>query len=634
MSKINFNTTEVHSQFRDALRSHHLQLNEELLPDGEIHRCDAANKQGHSGRGDGAYLLRLTGNIPSGGFQNWTEGKAWVPWHFDLGRKLTSAERDELDRQAAHNARAYREYLKQVRGKAREKALSMWQRAHKASTDHPYCRRKHIKPTGARMWRFKNGDNPLLIPIYSNTTPSKLVNLQFIPAEKGGKKHGLRGGPLRNCHHWISQPAKGDVDGIIYIVEGWATGVSVYRATKQAVIVAFGESNLEAVAIWVRESYPRNPIVLAADDDWQLPNNPGLRCAREAARAVNGLVAVPEFVDRERKETDFNDQHVAHGLADVRATLLAAVEPAAPAAEVGATFTARELSQMIFPPLKYIVPDLIAEGLTIFAGKPKIGKSWLLLGVANAVADGTLALGRIRCEQGSVLYCALEDNRRRLQDRQEKLQLGDWSEHLHFRCDLVIIDTFKRVRSRTGTRETQYDTDYESMEDLHALAQRYNVAIVVVHHQRKMDADDPYDTVSGTLGLTAAADTIMILHTDPNGTLVLRAKGRDVLEIEKAMTFAKDTGRWKIAGEVSEVRLTQERARVTQAMTAIGQPAKPSEIAAEAQMKTANVNKLLAKMARDRLVYRHAYGEYGLEEPPFAATRAEREEAGGTSRLH
>jgi putative DNA primase/helicase len=325
--RIRFDQSEVQRQFREELRSHHLELNKELIADGEIHRCDAANKIGHSGRGDGAYLLRLTGSIPRGGFQNWTEDRDWVRWHFDPGRELTSTERRELEREAAQDARAHRRYLKKTRALARKKALSMWRHAREASADHPYCRRKHIKPNGERVWRFKDGGNPLLIPFFSNTT-NALVNLQFIPADKGRDKYGLKGGPQSDCHYWICKPEEGDVDVVIYVVEGWATGVSVYQASEQAVIVAFNDKNLEPAARWVRERYPHNKIVVAADDDWKLPNNPGLRYAREAARAVDGLVAVPKFDEgRERKQTDFNDMHVAHGLEDVREALTAAAAP-------------------------------------------------------------------------------------------------------------------------------------------------------------------------------------------------------------------------------------------------------------------------------------------------------------------
>lgn len=80
-----------------------------------------------------------------------------------------------------------------------------------------------------------------------------------------------------------------------------------------------------------------------------------------------------------------------------------------------------ELQGMTFNPIKYVVPGVIVEGLTIFAGKPKFGKSWLLLHAAAAVARGGFTLGNIHCKEGDVLYCALEDNQRRLQGRMATL---------------------------------------------------------------------------------------------------------------------------------------------------------------------------------------------------------------------
>jgi predicted ATP-dependent serine protease len=136
-------------------------------------------------------------------------------------------------------------------------------------------------------------------------------------------------------------------------------------------------------------------------------------------------------------------------------------------------FTARSLNRMRFQPLKFVVPGFIAEGLTLFAGKPKIGKSWLLLHVAWAVACGDYTLGGVSCEAGDVLYASLEDNQRRLQDRLTKLfgAAVDWPSNLHFTCDmprladgglkfiedwiasvdclrLIIIDTHARDGSR------------------------------------------------------------------------------------------------------------------------------------------------------------------------------------------
>src|SRR4051794_20399267 len=78
--------------------------------------------------------------------------------------------------------------------------------------------------------------------------------------------------------------------------------------------------------------------------------------------------------------------------------------------------TASALMQMHLPPVRYILEGYIAEGLTILAGRPKLGKSWLALDIGIAVAMGGYSLN-IKAEQGDCLYLALEDNRRRMQKR-------------------------------------------------------------------------------------------------------------------------------------------------------------------------------------------------------------------------
>ena len=150
----------------------------------------------------------------------------------------------------------------------------------------------------------------------------------------------------------------------------------------------------------------------------------------------------------------------------------------------GKFFSAKELNDMHFEPIKYVVPGIIVEGLTLLAGKPKIGKSWLLLHAAIAVARGGFTLGDIHCTEGDVLYCALEDNLRRLQSRMTKL-LGtqDGPQRLFFRCEMPrlteggldqIKDWIKAptirawssstrwpwcARPRSATRRS-YDADY------------------------------------------------------------------------------------------------------------------------------------------------------------------------------
>jgi len=103
--------------------------------------------------------------------------------------------------------------------------------------------------------------------------------------------------------------------------------------------------------------------------------------------------------------------------------------------------SARDLCDLDFPPIKYVVPGYIAEGLTLLAGKPKLGKSWFAMEIGLAVAIGGICLGNVHCEQGDVLYLALEDNRRRLQSRIRRLWQMEAQanmpvpQHLHLATD-------------------------------------------------------------------------------------------------------------------------------------------------------------------------------------------------------
>jgi hypothetical protein len=301
------------------------------------------------------------------------------------------------------------------------------------------------------------------------------------------------------------------------------------------------------------------------------------------------------------------------------------------------SLSAKELNTMKFEPIKYVVPGIIVEGLTLLAAKPKMGKSWMMLHAAVAVARGGFTLGDIHCVEGDVFYLALEDNLRRLQSRMTKL-LGtqqEWPERLHFRCEmprlseggldvikdwiraanqprLVIVDTLAMVRAPKKRDESNYEADYNAVKELRTLANELGIAIVLVHHLRKQEADDAFDTVSGTLGLTGAPDTILVLKRDGTGSIVLHGRGRDLIEIEKAMTFNPDSCTWTIAGELGDVRASNQRKAIIATMREIELPASPADIAAGANMKTPNVKKLLAKMTDDGTVKKCGYGKYDL----------------------
>jgi hypothetical protein len=295
---------------------------------------------------------------------------------------------------------------------------------------------------------------------------------------------------------------------------------------------------------------------------------------------------------------------------------------------------------MTFGPIKYVVPGYIVEGLTLFAGKPKVGKSWLLLHVAFAVAEGGFTLGNVQCEQGDVLYCALEDNPRRLQSRLTKLfGTSNWPAKLDFVCEmqrlaeggldfikgwiekaerprLVIIDTLAMVRMPKRGDQSPYEADYAAVKELRDMALKSGVAIVLVHHLRKAEADDVFDTISGTLGLSGAPDTVMIIQRSNSGT-TLHAKGRDLIEIEKAIKFDPGTCTWAVLGEAGAIRKSTERGAIVDALGEAGAgPLTPHQIAAACGFKPVNVRNMLARLLTDGVVEKATYGKYTLVKPP------------------
>lgn len=317
-----------------------------------------------------------------------------------------------------------------------------------------------------------------------------------------------------------------------------------------------------------------------------------------------------------------------------------AILPVLPAPTVPRWTSAADLCAREFPPVQFIVQDYIAEGLTLLAGKPKVGKSWLAMEIGLAVATGTVCLGNVKCEQGDVLYLALEDNERRLDSRIKKvwtlemmagrpippnLYLStEWPRSnaggiagirqwiaAHPAARLVIIDVLAMFKSVAGAKDsTLYEADYLAIKELHAVAMQTGVGIIVIHHTRKSAAEsDPFEKVSGTLGLSGAADSTVILDRDQNGT-TLYGRGRDIEEFERAIQFDKFNCRWKALGDAAEVRRTDERGAILSVLTAAIEPMNPNDIANATDMKRNNVDRLLGKMAMSGEVLKAGRGKY------------------------
>jgi RecA-family ATPase len=287
-----------------------------------------------------------------------------------------------------------------------------------------------------------------------------------------------------------------------------------------------------------------------------------------------------------------------------------------------------------FPEPKYAVEGVLPEGVTVFAGRPKLGKSWCGLGIAVAVACGGYALGKIPVERGDVLYLALEDGERRLQIRLRKMLAGgsvpsnldfatewrkldagglddleDWIKS-HPEARLVVIDTLKRVRPAERRMGRLYDGDYDAIAPLGDVARKYGVAVVVIHHTRKVEGDDPLDLVSGTTGLTGAADGVMVLKRS-RGQMdaELHATGRDFEDKQLALRWDETTCQWNTVGSVEEFQLTRERREVVDLLKKVGGMT-PKDVAEALNKKRGTVRKLLCDMSSDGQIRKDETGRY------------------------
>jgi hypothetical protein len=304
-------------------------------------------------------------------------------------------------------------------------------------------------------------------------------------------------------------------------------------------------------------------------------------------------------------------------------------------------WTDAELMAVQFPEPRWAVPGLLCEGLNLVAGAPKLGKSWLSLGLGAAIANGEPALGSIEVERGPVLYCALEDTGRRLQRRRRQMLsaggraaplltletacptmtnggdavLVDWLEdNPHAR--LVIIDTFEKMRGTDPTGASAYASDYAAAVRFKTIADHYGVPFLLIHHVRKQGAEDFQSLVSGTNGLTGAVDAIMVLErARGQADGVLHVTGRDVEETDYAMNFDAATGAWtKLDGPASDYQMHETRALITRYVR--DYPGhKPAQIADALQLNPNTVRQTCKRMADKGQLRAAPGGTYHPAEP-------------------
>jgi putative DNA primase/helicase len=302
------------------------------------------------------------------------------------------------------------------------------------------------------------------------------------------------------------------------------------------------------------------------------------------------------------------------------------------------------LLDVVIPEARFAVTGLITEGLNLFAGKPKMGKSWVALGIGLAISAGSEALGSIGCESGDVLYLALEDSPRRLQSRLRLLGAAygaarltlvsapgkgnkpfpranvgglQWIEgwlESHPDARLVIIDTLAMFRSPRSKNGDIYLEDYAAASEIKQLADSFSVAFLVVHHLNKGADGDFVQAVSGSTGITGAADGILVMERERNNTFaVLKVTGRDIEEKEYPLREAS-VGRWETTEAAEEPEAKSLRMDILDVMRLHTRPLFASDVAKQLGISGGTVRQRMWRMGQEGIIKQMMGGGYALLE--------------------
>ena len=223
------------------------------------------------------------------------------------------------------------------------------------------------------------------------------------------------------------------------------------------------------------------------------------------------------------------------------------------------------------PPVPVVVEQILYHGLTVLAGPPKVGKSFLALQIAIGVASGKQILGALGVvRRGRVLYLSLEDGERRLRKRCRDLtKTDDALDNIEVvyqlpvslsqpggiaavkaaikkrDYELGILDTLVGGFPESRKSTDAFREDYRQMQTIRSFTEETSMAFLVVAHNRKQEAEYALNAIAGTGGLTAAVDAALVMKKEGDGA-TLTVVSRDVEEVTLGLVRDPATSGWLV----------------------------------------------------------------------------------------
>lgn len=488
-------------QLRDAIASANLTPPDDIIMDGQIHRfkTDARAKDK-----SGWYVVYADG-VPAGRFGCWRQG---IEGSFkaEIGRKYTAAEEMSFIKRMAE-AKALRDAeLAKQREQAANTVSVIWDQCTPASAEHPYLKRKGIGVHGARV----TGDGRLAVPLYDED--GDLSSLQYISAD--GKKLYHTGGAT-GSRHWTL----GEVEGTLYVAEGFATAATIRETTNKAVVVAYSASNLVPVTEILRRKYGvTQEIVIVADND---ASGVGQRYAEQASAKYGARVVMPPM------QGDAND-YVQSGH-----DLLTLLEPPKDDWLISADeFSAKPA------PLSWLVRHwLQAQAMIMVHGPSGGGKTFVMLDWCLRIASATPEWFGNKVKPGIVVYLAGEGH------HGLKARIAAWKHHNQ-------VEHLNMWLSKDGC-DLNTPAGYQRVVD-HIRALKDKPCLIVVdtlHRFLSGDENSAQDAKTmldacGGLMQEFGCSVSLVHHTGVSSEAQHRARGssawRGALDIEISIVAAKD----------------------------------------------------------------------------------------------